>query len=231
VQAKETQMTAMRMRMRVRLAATPRDQAVTALILAIAAMAWFGWGQAEPPAAWSLPLTIGTFAAIAVAVGAGVIVARVRRCDTAMADPAARRGYGITVGTEAAACALGAAALGLTGQSPFIASWILLVVGVHFLPLGRLFGSAQLLWAGPALAVVAVAATVTGMASDVAPSAVTGAFGGLVCIACATACLWSAVRDRTVNPSSGRNERVVPLSPNPAPAGGPGNRTGRGGTR
>ena len=174
-------------------AGTPRDLAVTALILGVAGMMWFGWGQAQPAAGWALPLTIGTFAGVAVAVGAGVIAARFRGGSTAMADPRVRRGYGITVGIEVAACGLGAAALGLAGRSPYIAPWVLLVVGVHFVPLGRLFGSPHLLLAGPALAAVAIAGTVTGVVSDVAPSTVTGAFGGLVCVACAVICLRRAL--------------------------------------
>jgi hypothetical protein len=171
---------------------------VTGLILGIAAMMWFGWGQAQPPSGWSLPLNIGTFAAIAVAVGAGSVVARFRRGATAMADPRVRRGYGITVGVEVAACGLGAAGLALAGRSAYIAPWILLVVGVHFVPLGRLFESVDLLWAGFALSVVAIAGTVTGVISDVAPSAVTGAFGGLVCIACAAICLRRARAGQSV---------------------------------
>lgn len=174
--------------------ATPKDLAVTALILGIAAAMWFGWGQAEPPSGWSLPLNIGTFAAIAVAVGAGGIVARFHHGATAMTDQRVRRGYGITVGVEIAACGLGAAGLGLAGHSAYIAPWILLVVGVHFVPLGRLFRSVDLVWAGFALSAAAIAGAVTGMVSGVAPSAVTGAFGGLVCIACAAVCLRRALR-------------------------------------
>ena len=41
---------------------------------------------------------------------------------------------------------------------------------------------------------VAIAGAVTGVVSDVAPSAVTGAFGGLVCIACAAIRLRRALR-------------------------------------
>jgi len=166
---------------------------VTGLILGIAAVLWFGWGQAEPPSGWSLLLNIGTFAALAVAVGSGSVVARFRRGATAMANPRVRRGYGITVGVEVAACGLGAAGLGLAGYSAYIAPWILLVVGVHFVPLGRLFASFDLVWAGFALSAVALAGAVTGVVSDVAPSAVTGAFGGLVCIACAAVCLRRAL--------------------------------------
>lgn len=179
---------------RTRAGATSRDLAVTALILGIAAVLWFGWGQAQPPSGWSLPLNIGTFAAIAVAVGAGSIAARFRRGASAMADPRVRRGYGITVGVEVAACGLGAATLGLAGYSAYIAPWTLLVVGVHFVPLGRLFGSIDLVWAGFALSVVAIAGAVTRVVSGVAPSAVTGAFGGLVCIACAAVCLRRSLR-------------------------------------
>jgi hypothetical protein len=162
---------------------------VTALILGVAAMMWFGWGQAQPPDGWALPLTIGTFVAIAVAGGGGSIAARFRGGPTAMADRRVRRGYGITVGVEVAACGLGAAGLELAGRSAYIAPWILLVVGVHFVPLGRLFGSSHLVLAGLALAAIAIAGAVTGVVSDVAPSAVTGAFGGLVCVACAAVCL------------------------------------------
>jgi hypothetical protein len=86
-----------------------------------------------------------------------------------------------------------AAGLGLAGHSAYIAPWILLVVGMHFVPLGRLFGSFDLVWAGFTLSAVAIAGTVTGLVSDVAPSAVTGAFGGLVCIACAAVCLRRAL--------------------------------------
>ena len=182
--------------------ATRRDLAVTALILAIAAVMWFGWGQAQPPSGWALPLNIGTFTAIAVAVGAGSVVARFHRGATAMADPRVRRMYGITVGVEVAACGLGAAGLGLAGRSAYIAPWILLVVGVHFVPLGRLFRTFDLVWAAFALSSAVIAAAVTGVVSDVAPSAVTGAFGGLVCIACAAVCLGRALR-RAVPAESG----------------------------
>jgi hypothetical protein len=57
---------------------TPSDLSVTALILAIAGALRFGWGQAEPPAGWGLPLVIGMFAAIALAVPAAVAVRRFR---------------------------------------------------------------------------------------------------------------------------------------------------------
>jgi hypothetical protein len=180
----------------------PRDLAVTAVILGIAAALWFGWGQAQPPAGWGLPMSIGSFAAIAVAAAAGITVARFRHGATAMGSRRVRRAYGITVGIETAVIGLGAVGLALAGRSADTAPWILLVVGVHFVPLGRLFGSADLRWAGLALAAVAIAGAVTGAVSAVAPSAVTGAFGGLVMMAAAAASLGRALR-RAAGPATG----------------------------
>lgn len=168
---------------------TPRDLSVSALILGFAAMMWFGWGQAQPPPEWSLPLTIGLFAATAVEGFAASSVARFRRSATAMRDQRVRRRYGLTAGAEVAAIALGALALGLAGRPAYTAPWILLVVGAHFVPLGRLFGSVDLVWSGLALCAVAIAAAVTGAVSAVAPSAVTGGFGGLVLVVTAVASL------------------------------------------
>lgn len=166
---------------------TPHDLSVSALILGFAAMMWFGWGQAQPPRGWSLPLTIGLFAAMAVEGFAAIIAARFRRGATAMRDQRVSRGYLFIVGAEVAAIALGVLALGLAKQPAYTAPWILLVVGVHFLPLGRLFGSVDLVWSGLLLTAVAIAAAATGAVTAVAPSAVTGAFGGLVLVAAAVA--------------------------------------------
>ncbi len=171
---------------------------MSALILGFAAMMWFGWGQAQPPPGWTLPLTVGLFAAIAVEGFAGSMVARFRGTATAMQDERVSRRYGITVGVEVAAIALGAVGLGLAGQPAYTAPWILLVVGVHFVPLGRLFDSVDLLWSGLVLCAVAVAAAVTGAVSAVAPSAVTGGFGGLVLVVTAVTSLRRAARNGRV---------------------------------
>ena len=97
---------------------TPRDLSVSALILGFAATMWFGWGQSQPPPGWRLPLVIGLFAAVAVAGFAGSMVARFRGTATAMRDERVSGRYGITVGVEVAAIALGAVALGLAGRRP-----------------------------------------------------------------------------------------------------------------
>ena len=111
-----------------------------------------------------------------------------------MNEARVRRGYWRVVATELALCAVGTVGLGGSGQSAYIAAWILLVVGAHFVPLGRLFAIGSLVLAGRVLVVVAVAAAVTGLVSTVAPSFVAGAGGGVVCLACSVFCTGQALR-------------------------------------
>jgi len=177
------------------------DLAITALVLSVAAMAWFGWGQAQPPSGWSPALTAGSIISIAVALLSGAVSWRRRRHEEAsMHDPAVRRAYWRIVGTEVATCLLGVVVLGVAGQTGFLAAWILLVVGVHFLPLGRVFRITELYAAGIVVSVIAVAAAITGAATSVAPSTVAGAGGGLVCLIAALFCLR---RSRTATPVEG----------------------------
>lgn len=173
------------------------DLAITALVLSVAAMAWFGWGQAKPPSGWSSALTVGSIVSIAVVLLSGALSWRRRHEEAAMHDPAVRCVYWRIVGAEVAACLLGVVVLGLAGETGFLPAWILLVVGVHFLPLGRVFRITELYPAGVAAGVIAVAAAITGAATSVAPSTVAGAGGGLVCLLAALCCLRrSATRPR-----------------------------------
>lgn len=165
------------------------DLAVTALILGVAGFAWFGWGRAAPPAGWSIPLAIGSAVGAVLAVAGGVLAWRLRSGASAMHDPQVHRAYSRVVGLEVALIVLGALVLGVTGQSAYLPAWILLVVGVHFIPLARLFRTPGLAAAGLVLIAVAAAAAALGAAGDVLPSAVAGAGGGLVCVTCAVSYL------------------------------------------
>lgn len=170
------------------------DQAVTALIFGVAAFAWFGWGQAQPPAGWPVPLTVGSAAGAVAAVLAALLVFRLRGRPSAMQDPQVRRGYFMIVGAEVAAIVIGVVVLGVSGHGAYTAAWVLLIVGVHFLPLARLFANAGLRVAGVAVIAVAVAAAVTGAASGVQPSTVAGAGGGVVLLVSAVVLLRQAYR-------------------------------------
>lgn len=174
--------------------ATARDLSVNAAILGFAAAAWFGWAQQAPPPSWTMPLTIGSILGLVVCALAGLSAWRSRQSGSAMDAESGRRTYYWTVGVEGASIVVGAVALTSSGQSAFIAPWVLFVVGVHFLPLSNLFAIRSLAPAGVLLVVVSAIAVVVGLLGTVAPSAVAGGIGGLVLVAFAAASLLAARR-------------------------------------
>jgi hypothetical protein len=142
------------------------------------AFMWFGWGQEGPPAWESLVLAVGAVLAVLVAV-AGIVSARQAQLEPPpLADQAAGRRYGIIVGTEFASCGIGAAVLGVTGHGEFIAAWICFVVGVHFVPLDRVFPGIGMVGLGVVVVLVAVAAAAVGALTEVLPSSVAGLGAG-----------------------------------------------------
>jgi hypothetical protein len=169
-----------------------RDLAMTALILGVAGLAWFGWGQSGLAEAGALPLQAGSAAGLAAAVAGGVLLRRHRAGGSAMSDARVRRGYWKVVATEVIAIVAGNAALGAADRPAYVPAWTLLVVGVHFLPLARLFGAPVLTTAGLVLAAAAAGAAAAGAAAGVRPSLVAGIAGGVVCVACAALCLREA---------------------------------------
>ena len=97
-----------------------------------------------------------------------------------MANPRLRRGYWVTVAIEVALIIGGNLLLSATGQPSYVAPWTLFVVGIHFVPLARIFHARGLALTGVATAIVAIAAACLGFANDLAPSAPAGGGGGLV---------------------------------------------------
>lgn len=173
---------------------TTRDAAATALVLGFAGAVWGAWGQANPPAGWSLPLTIGSVLGLLLALVAGIRTVQRRTGDSAMWDRRGRRTYYRTVGVEVALILLGVLGLGIAGHPDYLAAWILLVVGVHFIPLGRLFRDTVLIVAGALLSGVAGAAVVVGVTGHAAPSAVAGAGGLLVMLVAGVLALRQSMR-------------------------------------
>ncbi len=163
--------------------AAVRDLSATALVLGFAAVMWFGWSQQGPPASWVPFLIGGSVVGAVVAALALVLTIKHRGGGSTMRQAAGSRGYRRTVIIEVGAIAVGAAALGLTGQAAYISPWVLFIVGVHYLPLGSLFRISSLRLCGLLLAVTAAAAAIVGVTGDVLPSAVAGAAGGVLMVA------------------------------------------------
>lgn len=116
-----------------------------AVVFGFTAFVWFGWGQEAPPRRWRLLLAIGSSLGLVVAIVGGVLTWQSWGPESALAAPGASRAFGITCGVEFGLADLGAAALGITRRPQWIAPWIALVVGVHFVPLAYIFGDPGLL--------------------------------------------------------------------------------------
>ena len=99
------------------------------------AFVWFGWGQASAPSWLVVPLAVGTGLAVLLAVAGVVVTRRSAGRLRVMADPRARRRYGIIVGLEFGLLGAGAAVLGATGQYRWTPVLICAGVGAHFFPL------------------------------------------------------------------------------------------------
>jgi hypothetical protein len=179
-----------------------RGRGIAAVIEGIFAAMWFGWAQSEPPG-WLVPiLIVGSVLGALVAVGGLVLAVRSPSGSSPMADPAVRRRYNIVVGIEAAAIFAGAALLGQLAPD-FIAAWIALIVGLHFVPLGRFFGERLLEVSGWAVTAVAVLAAVTAATTDSSSSTVAGVGTGLILLVTGVLSLLGI--------------RLAPTTPEPAP--------------
>ncbi|MFC9556612.1 hypothetical protein ACFTWF_37970 [Rhodococcus sp. NPDC056960] len=161
-----------------------RGEVIGAAVLALAGIAWFGWAQENPPASWTPYLVAGQVisAVLLIALVMVLVVRRLTTTGSAMADPRVRRRYWGTVAVEVALIVGGNLLLAAVGHQAYDAAWTLFVVGVHFVPLGKVFHARALARAGVAVAVAAVAAAGLGLATDLAPSAAAGACGGVVFI-------------------------------------------------
>ena len=160
-----------------------RGEVIGAAVLAVAGIAWFGWAQEDPPAPWVPYLIAGSVVSALLLVAlVALLVRRLTTPGSPMADPRVRRRYWLTVAVEVVLIVGGNLLLAAVGHPAYDAAWTLFVVGVHFIPLGRVFHARGLALTGVVAALVAVAAACLGLAGTVAPSAAAGAGAGVVFI-------------------------------------------------
>jgi hypothetical protein len=175
-----------------------RGEVVGAAVLAFAGIAWFGWAQEDPPSSWVPFLIAGSVVSAILLLALVVLLARRRTTGgSPMADPRVRRHYWVTVAIEVVLIVAGNLLLAAVGHPEYDAAWTLFVVGVHFVPLARIFDSRGLALTGAVAAVAAVAAACVGLASDLAPSGAAGVGGGVVFIGYA---MWVLGRRRPTRP-------------------------------
>lgn len=162
-----------------------KDRLSMAVVLSAASLAWFGWGHQGAQIEWWL--RAGMILAAIALVAAILLVRRVPARPTLATDPHARRVYWAAVIAEVVLILAGATVLALTDNSVFISTWVLFVVGIHFLPFVRPFNTPMLRYAAFACVLVAAAALWAGLTGRAPAPTVAGAGGGLVLLGFALA--------------------------------------------
>lgn len=171
--------------------AFPRDVVMMAAIFGVAAFVWSGWAQERPPRGviWRVVLGAVGVAGVAVAGLSIPLVVRNWRSGTAIeVGGAAWTVYLIVAAIEVVACIALAVWASSERRSDLIASLVLAVVGIHFVPLASVFGQRILVWVGVALTIVAVVAVVLPTQKN-ARSFWCGILGAPILLVGAVACL------------------------------------------
>ncbi|MEU6075700.1 hypothetical protein [Micromonospora sp. NPDC047074] len=161
-----------------------RDAAATAVVFGFFALSWYGWAQEAPPRSWRVPLGIASGIALLTAVVGGLLAWRHWSAGTAF-DDGTSRSFGLVVGVEFAAAALGAGLLAVRRRTEFISTWVALVVGVHLFPVAALIGYPLIHVVAALVTLVAVAAIPVARARSLPVSAVTGLGTGTVLLVAA----------------------------------------------
>lgn len=166
-----------------------KDAAANAMIMGFASVAWFGWAH-QADAAWlQIPLLVGMVAG--AAIGIGCLVARRRLGGRSVHETNTRhanRIYYLSLGFELVASFGGAIALGRLGHPEYIIAWIMAIMGIHFVPLSRLYRIPELVATGVLCIAAGAAGAWTGLTGMLHPAVIAGAGGGAVLLVTGIAC-------------------------------------------
>lgn len=137
----------------------PRDLVMTGAIFGGAAFVWAGWAQENPPASWVWRVVLGVLGLAGLVLAALSIPVAVRNWATPTALAAGTPSflvYVIVFWIEVVACVGLSIWAVRSGRSDLIAPLILLVVGIHFVPLAFVFAQPIMAITGAVLAIVAI---------------------------------------------------------------------------
>lgn len=167
-----------------------KDRLSMAVVLSAASLAWFGWGhQGLQLEGW---LRGGMVAAAIVLVVAILLVRRVPVPPTLATDPQARKVYWAAVIAEVVLIVAGALVLARTGHPTFLSTWVLFVVGIHFLPFVRAFNTPLLRPTALCCVLAAALALWAGLTGWAPAPTVAGAGGGVILLGFALALMRQA---------------------------------------
>lgn len=170
-------------------AAHGKDVAANAMVMGFAAMAWFGWAHQADSPALQIPLAIGMAAGLAV--GIICLVARRRLGGQSVHELNTKRAntvYYAAVGFEVVFAFGGAIVLGRLEHPDYIIAWIMAIMGIHFLPLARLYRIPELTATGILCIGAGIAGAWTGLLGIFDPAVIAGGGGGTILLATGIAC-------------------------------------------
>lgn len=159
-----------------------RDLAVSAVVFGFFASSWFGWAQEAPPRRWR-PLLIAGSVGSVLTVVAGVLLAVRHWNDGTVFDEDTSRTFGIVVGIEFGAAALGAVLLAVLRRRELTPAWIAFVVGVHLFPVAAILEYPVIHVVAALVTIGSVVAVPIARSRDLTLSAVVGAATGPVLLA------------------------------------------------
>lgn len=150
-----------------------RDHAMYAVIFGFFGFSWFGWAQAEPPAAWRLPLGIASGVCLVIALTGLYFALRHWDGATALSAPGVYQKFGVIVGIEFALALIGSLALMKLGRATYIAPWVAFIVGIHFAPLVSIFKDTSLYILSGLVALTPVVSLVVARSTSITAGTIT----------------------------------------------------------
>ena len=144
---------------------------------------WFGWAQENPRKSWRVYLGIGSGLGLLVGLFGIYLSVTNWSAATALSETGAFRNYLIFFYIEVALAGIGGILLIRFKRTNWVAPWVALVVGVHFIWLKDVFQDAALYVLAALLIAIALVSLPLSRRLGVANSAVTGALSGLTLLA------------------------------------------------
>lgn len=173
-----------------------RDLVVTAVIFGFAAFAWAGWAQERPPSGWGWRLVLAALGAAGLVLVAVGIPVAIRHWNTPTAidfRSAAFTWYVVVFWVEVIAIVVLAIVLSRQHRGELIAPVVLVIVGVHFVPLTFVFQQ-PIIMLTALLVLAAGVAALFGSREVAAPSFWAGILAAPVFLALGAISLTAAMR-------------------------------------
>jgi len=157
-----------------------RDYTMYTAIFGMFSFCWFGWAQERPRASWRLWIGLASGVALLVCLAGVYLSVRNWEAASALSESTAHQTYLITVYVEFLLAGIGAFFLIRRKRSDYVAPWIALVVGIHFIGLVGVFDDPALYVLAALMTAVALLSVRIARRLDVASSAITGIGSGTI---------------------------------------------------